>query len=102
MNTIKSSCAFKCKKYPDGLTKHFKARFCTSGDQELEGIDFFETYTQVVQCTMVWLILILEVLLGLKSKQCGVTIGFLHANVEEDKTVHVDMPQGFEQYQNQM
>jgi hypothetical protein len=40
MNVISSTWAFKCKKYPDGLIKKFKARFCAHGDQHLEGIDF--------------------------------------------------------------
>ena len=40
--------------------------------------------------------LILEVLLGLKSKKGDVTAAFLHANLYEDEKVFVDMPQGFE------
>ena len=40
--------------------------------------------------------LILEVLLGIKSKQGNVTAAFLHANLGEDEKVFVDMPQGFE------
>jgi hypothetical protein len=40
MNVINSTCAFKCKRYPDGLIKKFKARFCACRDQQLEGIDF--------------------------------------------------------------
>ncbi len=27
-NVIRSTWAFKCKRFPDGLTKKFKARFC--------------------------------------------------------------------------
>jgi len=68
MNVIRSTWAFKIKRYPDGLIKKFKARFCARGDMQVEGIDFFETYAPVVQWTTVRLMLILEVLLGLKSK----------------------------------
>ena len=63
---------------------------------QLEGIDFFETYAPVVQWTTVRLMLILEVLLGIKSKKGNVTAAFLHANLGEDEKVFVDMPQGFE------
>ena len=38
---------------------------------------------------------ILEVLLGLKSKQGDVTCAFLQANLEPDETVYVYMPLGF-------
>ena len=51
---------------------------------QLEGIDFFETYASVVQWTTVRLMLILEVLLGLKFKQGDVTAAFLHDNLGED------------------
>jgi len=95
MNIISSTWAFKCKRYPDGLTKKFKARFCARGDQQLEGIDFFETYAPVVQWTMIRLMFILEILLGLKSMQGDVTCAFLHADLEE---VYVDIPMGFAQY----
>ena len=39
--------------------------------------------------------LILEVLLGLKSKQGDVTAAFVHAPIPEGKDVFVSMPQGF-------
>ena len=43
------------------------------------------------------LMLILEVLLGLKSKQGDVTAAFLHADLGEDEKVYVRMPMGFRQ-----
>jgi len=51
----------------------------------------------VVQWTTVRLMLILEVLLGLKSKQGDVTAVFLHAEIPEGEKVYVDMPCGFDQ-----
>ena len=95
MNVIDSTWAFKLKRYPDGLIKKVKARFCARGDQQIEGIDFFETYAPVVQWTTVRLMLILEILLKLKSKQGDVTAAFLHAELEEGEEVYVAMPQGF-------
>ena len=96
MNVIRSTWAFKLKRNPDGLIKKFKARFCAWGDMQLEGIDFFETYAPVVQWTTIRLMIILEVLLGLKSKQDDLTAAFLHANLGKDKKVFIDMPRGFE------
>ena len=95
MNVIDSIWAFKLKRFPDGLIKKFKARFCARGDQQLEGIDFFETYAPVVQWTTVRMMLILEILLNLKSKQGDVTAAFLHAELGEDEKVYVEMPLGF-------
>ena len=94
-NVIPSTWAFKCKHFPDGLIKKFKGRFCACEDMQLEGIAYFETYAPVVQWTMIRLMFILEVLLGLKSKQGDVTCAFLHAYLTPDETVYVDMPLGF-------
>ena len=49
MNAIKLIRAFKCKRYPYGIINKFKDHFCASGYQQLEGIDFFETYALVVK-----------------------------------------------------
>eukprot|EP00956_Cyclotella_meneghiniana_P033325 scaffold95021_cov33-Cyclotella_meneghiniana.AAC.1 len=97
MNVIPSIWAFKLKRFPDGMVKKFKARFCARGDKQLEGIDFFETYAPVVQWTTVRLMLILEILLNLKSKQGDVIAAFLHARLEDKEKVYVDMPLGFRQ-----
>jgi len=96
-HVIASTWAFKCKRYPDGLIK-FKACFCARGDQQIEGIDFFKTYAPVVQWTTIRLMFILEILLGLKSKQGDITCAFLHADLEPGENVYVDMPLGFAQY----
>ena len=63
---------------------------------QLEGIDFLETYPPVVQWTTVILMLILEVLLGIKSKQGNVTAAFLRVDLGEDKKAFVYMPRVFE------
>ncbi len=78
--------------------KKFKAHFCAFENQQLEGIDFIETYAPVVQWTTVRLMLILENLLGLKSKQADVTATFFHATLGEDEKVYVEMPLGFKQH----
>jgi hypothetical protein len=97
-NVIASIWAFKIKRFPDGLIKKFKARFCARGDQQIEGIDFFETYAPVVQWTTIRLMLILEVLLDLKSKQGDVTAAFLHAELKENEKIYVEMPNGFRKH----
>ena len=95
MNAIRSTWDFKLNRYPYGLIKKFKARLCDRGDMKLEGIYFFETYSPVVQWKTLRLMLILEVFLGLKSKQGNVTANFLHANLGKYEKVFVDMPRGF-------
>ena len=98
MNVLPSTWAFKCKRFPDGLIKKFKARFCARGNRQIEGVDYFETYALVVMCVTVRLLLIFECLLSLVSKQGDVTCAFLHAHLEEGEEVYLQMPCGFKQY----
>ncbi len=63
----------------------------------MEGVDYFETYAPVVQCATVRPMLILEILLQLKSKQGDVVAAFVHGKLEENETVHIEMPLGFRQ-----
>ena len=72
MNVLPSTWAFKCKRYPDGRIKKFKARFCTSGDRQKEGIDYFETWSLVSQWQTVRLMMIFSSILGLKSAQANI------------------------------
>ena len=66
-------------------------------DQQVEGVDFFDVFAPVVGWTTVRLLLILEVLLDLKSKQGDVTAAFLHADLPDNENVYVEMPRGFRQ-----
>ncbi len=52
-------------------------------------------YAPVVQWTTIFLMFILEVLLGLMSKQGDVTCEFLHADLAPGETIYVNMPLGF-------
>ena len=95
INVIKSTWAFKLKQYPYGRMKKFNSRFYARGDMYLEGVGFSETYAPVVQWTNVRLMLTLEVLLELISKQGNVTAAFLRADLVKDEKVFLDMPRGF-------
>ena len=47
-NVLRSTWAFKIKRYPDRRVKKFKAQFCACGNMQKEGIDYFETWAPVV------------------------------------------------------
>jgi hypothetical protein len=97
-NVLPSTWAFKVKRYPDGTVKKFKGRFCARGDKQIQGVDFFETYSPVVQWTTIRLMPVLECILGLCSKQGDITCAFLHTSLGRDEAVYIEMPQGFKQY----
>ena len=53
MNVLLSTWALKLKSSLDGLIKKFKALFYVRVDQQIEGIDFFETNASVTQWTTI-------------------------------------------------
>ena len=92
-NIIESTWAFKKKRYPDGGLKKLKARFCVRGDQQVDGVDVFETYAPVVAWITVRLLLILSMVLNLQTQQVDYTNAFCQAPLEQ--TVFVELPAGF-------
>jgi len=100
MNVISSTWALKVKRYPDGSVKKFKARFCARGDQQKEGIDFFETWSPVVQWSTIRIVMILTALRGWKSVQCDITAAFIHALLKPGEEIYVHQPRGFKLKEN--
>jgi hypothetical protein len=47
MKVLPSTWAMRCKRFPDGMIRKLKARFCARGDKQMEGVDFFETFAPV-------------------------------------------------------
>ena len=92
MNILQSTWAFKLKHFPDGLINMLKAWFCAGEDQQIESINFFETFAPVVQWTTICFLPILEVLLGLKSKERDITASLLDANFEGRGNLFVEKP----------
>jgi hypothetical protein len=93
MNVVSSVWAFKRKRYPDGSLRKLKARICARGFEQIEGVDYFETFAPVVQWMTVRLVLIMTILLNLENKQIDYTAAFLQAPIDHD--VYVEMPKLF-------
>jgi Reverse transcriptase (RNA-dependent DNA polymerase) len=76
----------------------------------LEGVDYFDTLTPVVNWITVRLMLVLSILLDLSTKQIDYTAAFVHAPIDRDPNwdnltveqqersgVYITMPRGFTQ-----
>ena len=93
MHVLPSTWTFRCKRYPDGLIRKLKARFCVRGDRKIEGVDYFEAFAPVGQWETVRLLLILFVHLNLSTIQVDYTSAFLHTDIEHK--VYVEIPRGY-------
>eukprot|EP00804_Cyclotella_cryptica_P018714 CCRYP_007209-RC/>CCRYP_007209-RC protein AED:0.30 eAED:0.29 QI:0/0/0/1/0/0/2/0/483 len=96
MHVLPSTWAFHIKRFPNGLVKKFKARFCVRGDCQKEGIDFWETWPPVVQWSTVRLMMTLAAKLDLCSAQADITAAFVHADLEPGEQIFVRQPAGFQ------
>ena len=91
---LDSTWAFKINHFPDGLIQKLKARFCVRGDQQIEGIDFFDTFAPVVQWSTVRMLLVLSLTLGLATNQVDYVSAFCQAPpITED--VYISLPKGW-------
>jgi hypothetical protein len=95
MNILPCTWAFKIKRFPDGTINKFKARFCVRGDKQKAGIDFWETWSPVVQWSTVRTMMILSTKLGLCTAQADITAAFVHANLKPGEQIFVHQPPGF-------
>ena len=92
VNILQSIWDFKKKRYLDGSLKKYKAIFCVRGDQQIEGVDVFETYASVVSWITVRLLLVISIILQLKTQQ----VDYIHIFCQDplEETVFVELPGG--------
>jgi hypothetical protein len=108
MNILPGTWAFKCKRFPDGLVRKRKARFCAMGNHQVENVNYFETFTPVVTWNTMQILLTMSQLLRLATKQVYCTAAFVHAPIKkppgydemtdlkkEQSGVYIEMPRGF-------
>jgi hypothetical protein len=77
----------------NGSLRKLKACICARGFEQIEGVDYFETFAPVVQWMTVRLVLVMTILLNLENKQIDYTAAFLQAPIDHD--VYDEMPKLF-------
>ena len=94
-NVLPSTWAFKIKRWPNGLIRKFKARFCVRGDRQIEGVDVFETYAPVVAWSTVRCLLAFSLDQNLVTRQIDVSNAFPNAVLPEHERIFLEPPKGF-------
>jgi Reverse transcriptase (RNA-dependent DNA polymerase) len=80
--------------YQMGLFGSSRHCFFVHGNQQVQNVDYFKTFSPVMSWTTIHLMLIVSSILDLSTVQADYTAVFLHAPIEED--IYVHMPRSFD------
>lgn len=89
-NVIGSKWVFKIKHNSAGEIEQFKARLVAQSHKQIEGIDFFDTYSPVIKRKTIRLIMALAVENGWDLRLVDVATAYLNSFLEED--VYMEQP----------
>jgi hypothetical protein len=93
-HAIRSRWVFKTKFNLDKSIR-FKARLVIKGYQQLQGIDFLETFAPVSKITTLRLLISIAGHFGWQIDQMDVITAFLNPDIDK-KDVHMQLPEGTE------
>ena len=82
------------KHNEDGSFKKCKARFVAKVFSQVEGRDFFETYSPTARMSTIRILLNLAAQYQVKPRQMDIKTAYFNADIEEN--TFIEQPQGFE------
>ena len=77
----------------NGSIEKFKARLVVIGCKQIEGADFFDTYSPVSKVTTIRVLIALACVFNLEIHQMDVKTAFLNGDLKEQ--IYMSQPKGF-------
>ncbi|GBO21045.1 Retrovirus-related Pol polyprotein from transposon TNT 1-94 [Araneus ventricosus] len=93
-NVLENKWVYTLKKDVTGKIKSYGARLVAQGFKQIEGIDYFDTFSAVIYFILVRLfIVILETVKGWLCNHLDIKSAYLYAQLNED--IFMEQPSGF-------
>ena len=89
---ISAKFVLKIKRGPSNEIERYKARYVARGFTQVEGVDFFETYSPVGSYATLRVLLAIAAKEGLMIKHVDIQCAFLNGKLEEEVYVKQPMP----------
>ena len=90
---LSSKWVFKRKRKVDGSIDKNKERLMIKGYKQIEGLDYFDTYSPVTRINSIKMVLTISALKNLEVHHMDVKIAFL--NGELDDEIYMEQLEGF-------
>jgi len=84
---------YKVKHHVDGFVEHYKSQLVAKGYNQIEGLDFLDTFAHVVKLTTLRLLLALLAAQNWTLKELDVNNVFLHVDLDEE--FYMQLPPSF-------
>ena len=90
---LSSKWVFKRKQKVDGSIDKHKARLVIKGYKQIEGLDYFDTYSLMTRIISIRMVLAIAALRNLEVHQMDVKTTFLNGDLE--KEIYMEQHEGF-------
>ncbi|TFY77263.1 hypothetical protein EWM64_g6750 [Hericium alpestre] len=96
-NVVGCKWVFRIKKNAAGEIEKYKARLVAKGFTQIEGVDYFDTYSPVAKLSNLRAILALAARYGWDIETFDFNSAFLNGTLDDDEEIYMQEPPGYEE-----